>query len=71
MEISHVIGQWALDPLFLHSRLSFICGPRQIGKTTLARNALGRLGQGEHYHNWDSLPIRQRFAIDPQFLLRI
>jgi len=62
MMIDHVLRQWALDEIFLHGRMSFICGPRQIGKTTLAQSHLERLSQSENYHNWDSLSLRQEFA---------
>ncbi len=53
MEIDNVMRQWALDQHFLHDRMSFICGPRQIGKATLARRYLERIGQLGNYHNWD------------------
>ncbi len=69
MEIDNVIRQWALDPHFLHNRMSFICGPRQIGKTTLVRRHLERIGQLGNYHNWDSLTLRQKFASNPLFFI--
>ena len=69
MEINHVIWQWALDECFLHDRMSFICGPRQIGKTTLARNHLEQVKQIENYHNWDSMSLRQQFASNPFFFI--
>ncbi len=69
MDIRNIIGQWALDQDFLHGRMSFICGPRQIGKTTLVRQYLERIGQRDNYHNWDSLTLRQRFASNPLFFI--
>ena len=69
MEIRNVVGQWALDPHFLHGRMSFICGPRQIGKTTLVRRYLEQVGQSNNYHNWDSLTLRQGFASNPLFFI--
>jgi hypothetical protein len=69
MLINHVLRQWALDEIFLHGRMSFICGPRQIGKTTLAQSHLERISQSENYHNWDSLSLRQEFASDTFFFI--
>ena len=69
MEISNILNQWALDESFLHGRMSFICGPRQIGKTTLVQNHLEQIKQNENYHNWDSLSLRQRFASNPLFFI--
>ena len=36
---------WALDPTFLGDRMSFIAGPRQIGKTTLLQTYLKSVGR--------------------------
>ncbi len=69
MKIDHILRQWALDENFLYGRMSFICGPRQIGKTTLAQNHLERVNQSGNYHNWDSLSLRQRFASNPLFFI--
>lgn len=69
MEIEHTLGQWALDDRFLYERMSFICGPRQIGKTTLAQRHLEIVRQSENYHNWDSIALRQKFATNPFFFI--
>ena len=69
MIIDQTLPQWALDLGFLHGRMSFICGPRQIGKTTLVQSHLERLGQIENYHNWDSIALRQQFASNPLFFI--
>lgn len=34
-------------------KLAFLSGPRQVGKTTLARSILARVGQEGNYFNWD------------------
>ena len=69
MNINHIIQQWSLDENFLHGRMSFICGPRQIGKTTLAQQHLEGLKQNEHYYNWDSISLRRQFATNPVFFI--
>jgi hypothetical protein len=33
MNTHHTIQKWALSKDYLHNRMSFICGPLQIGKT--------------------------------------
>ena len=67
--INHILKNWALDESFLYDRMSFICGPRQIGKTTLVQNHLEQVKQKENYHNWDSLSLRQAFASNPLFFI--
>ena len=69
MTINHFLQQWAFDLGFLHGRMSFICGPRQIGKTTLAQNHLDNLNQIKNYHNWDGMTLRQQFASNPLFFI--
>ena len=69
MEINHTLRLWALDDGFLHGRMSFICGPRQIGKTTLVQNFLNNLEQIDNYHNWDTLTLKQKFAENPLFFI--
>jgi predicted AAA+ superfamily ATPase len=63
MNLSHQLSAWALkEPLF-PEHMSFILGPRQCGKTTLALSYLKSLGQNKepYYFNWDRTDIRQRF----------
>ena len=47
-------------------KMIFLYGPRQSGKTTLAKNLLGR-GQGA-YLNWDDLSVRREYFKNPHFL---
>ena len=60
---------WALDPEFLKDRMSFIAGPRQIGKTTLLQNYLRSAGHPQHYFNWDRAQTRQDFLQNPDFFV--
>ena len=69
MELFPVIGTWAFDPAFLGRRMSFISGPRQVGKTTLALGFLERIGQTGLYYNWDTISVRRKFAQNPLFFL--
>jgi predicted AAA+ superfamily ATPase len=51
-------GQRYLSPelnRFLNeeSKMAFVAGPRQVGKTTLARRLLTEAGTDDLYFNWD------------------
>lgn len=47
-------------------KMVLLSGPRQVGKTTLARELLKGLGGGI-YFNWDLVTDRKRLARDPYF----
>lgn len=51
-------------------KMLFVSGPRQVGKTTLAKELLERSGSGT-YFNWDILTDRSRLADDPYFFARV
>jgi predicted AAA+ superfamily ATPase len=66
MKITNRLSQWALsDPLF-PNHMSFITGPRQCGKTTLALHYLKQEGLSKelYYFNWDRSDVRRRFKQD-------
>ncbi len=65
--INRVLETWAFDRSFLHNKMSFIAGPRQVGKTTLAQKFLKNLAQEDCYYNWDTLGFKQQFAKNPLF----
>lgn len=60
---------WALSDSFLRGRMSFISGPRQIGKTTAVRNFLSAQGYEKLYYNWDTVTVKRRFSGNPLFFL--
>ena len=57
-ELPAVLQRWG--------KMVFLSGPRQVGKTTLARELLKRRGGGI-YFNWDLITDRKRLATDPYF----
>jgi len=65
--INRINTTWGLNKEFLHNRMSFICGPRQIGKTTTVREFLRKIGQEKNYHNWDSIGVKRKFAKNKLF----
>ena len=56
----------AFDPAF-GRQMRFITGPRQSGKTTLAKQKLKQEGCESCYFNWDLRSIRTRYRENPFF----
>ena len=63
------LTNWALSEEYLHDRMSFIAGPRQIGKTTAVKNFLATVKMKHLYYNWDSSSTKRRFAARPDFFI--
>jgi len=63
------IIEWALSADTLHGRMSFISGPRQIGKTTTVERFLTKRGQRHLYYNWDTPSVKRRYATNPLFFV--
>ncbi|MBM4033879.1 MAG: ATP-binding protein [Planctomycetes bacterium] len=53
---------------FSDHKIAFVSGPRQAGKTTLARMMLQRREVGV-YRNWDELKFRRAWAMDPSSVI--
>ncbi len=53
---------------FADHKIAMVSGPRQCGKTTLARMLLARRKVGV-YRNWDQLAFRREWARDPSTLV--
>lgn len=49
-------------------KMAFLSGPRQCGKTTLAKMLLRKRGAGD-YKNWDEVKFRRQWARDPSSVL--
>ena len=52
------LTQYVLDDL--SEKMVFIGGPRQVGKTTLAREFVAKQFKGTGYYNWDSRTDRRK-----------
>ena len=48
-------------------QMRFITGPRQVGKTTIARQKLSDENSGQLYYLWDLRSIRQRYKANELF----
>jgi hypothetical protein len=53
---------------FSNRKIAMVSGPRQCGKTTLARMLLGQRKVGV-YRNWDELPFRREWAQNPSSIV--
>jgi len=49
---------------FPDHKMAFVSGPRQCGKTTMARMILKKRKSG-HYYNWDDVKFRKMWVKDP------
>ena len=45
----------------------FLAGPRQVGKTVLAKQWLNKMGCSSLYYNWDDISTRQAYLADSRF----
>ena len=57
---------YCFDPK-LGRQMRFIAGPRQSGKTTLAKAFLAERGSANLYYNWDLRQVRDTFRADESF----
>ena len=48
--------------------MRFISGPRQCGKTTLAKAFLKKTRCSKYYYNWDSSEIKHRYQEGIDFI---
>ena len=55
---------------FADHKMAFVSGPRQCGKTTLAKAMIARRGNGD-YHNWDDVTFRRQWVKDPRLTLPV
>lgn len=59
----------AIDEIcFDANKMAFVSGPRQCGKTTMAKQILKKRGVGE-YFNWDETKFRRQWTKDPHLIL--
>lgn len=49
-------------------KMIFLSGPRQVGKTTFAKNRLKEIKDEILYFNWDDPYVRNEYTLNPHFL---
>ncbi|MCF8081198.1 MAG: ATP-binding protein [Desulfobacterales bacterium] len=65
--ISRSLEAYAFDEVLVGRHMVFIAGPRQVGKTRLARRRLAENECESLYFNWDDPATRQSYLKDPRF----
>lgn len=63
--MERTLGYLLSQSHFASGRMAFVVGPRQVGKTTLARRLLRERGSSDLYRNWDDLGWRRAVTRDP------
>lgn len=69
--MERLINQYIFDPEMNAGKMIFLTGPRQIGKTTFARNWLAAQEAGNHYFNWDDPSVVKEYKRNPLFFKNI
>ena len=68
MLVRHPYDTYIEELAFRNGKMAFLTGPRQVGKTTLARQRLAAHGS-ELYHTWDDPTFRRQWIRDPQAIV--
>ena len=66
--IPRLLKNIAFDPKF-GRQMRFVAGPRQTGKTTLAKVVLKETGSEALYYNWDQRKTRSLYKTNPYFFV--
>jgi predicted AAA+ superfamily ATPase len=61
------VEDYAFDENLISRHMVFLAGPRQVGKTRLAKNWLERKGCSSLYFNWDDVSTRKAYATNNRF----
>ncbi|MBN1103148.1 MAG: ATP-binding protein [Deltaproteobacteria bacterium] len=65
--IPRAIEEYAFDESLTGRHMVFLAGPRQVGKTMLARKWLEKNGCPSLYYNWDDIATRRSYRNDSRF----
>jgi len=65
--IKRYLEDIAFSPVFSR-QMRFIAGPRQTGKTTIAKKKLERSSNDGLYYNWDKKELRNRYRHETDFV---
>ncbi len=61
------VENYAFDESLIGRHMVFLAGPRQVGKTRLAKNWLEKKGCSSLYFNWDDVSTRKAYATNNRF----
>jgi len=65
--IPRKVEEFAFDENLTGRHMVFLAGPRQVGKTMLAKQWLKKRGCAKLYYNWDDISTRQAYITDSRF----
>ncbi|MFQ5771412.1 MAG: ATP-binding protein [bacterium] len=65
--ISRKVEEYAFEESLTGRHMVFLAGPRQVGKTMLAKQWLEKKGCSSLYYNWDDISTRQAYLADSRF----
>lgn len=65
--LSRTLEAYAFDEDLTGRHMIFLAGPRQVGKTVLARNWLEKKDCSPLYYNWDDIKTRRAYLSDSRF----
>jgi uncharacterized protein len=69
--MERAVKEYIFDPEMNAGKMIFITGPRQVGKTTFARNWLAERNAEELYFNWDDPAVAREYKRNPLFFSNI
>jgi predicted AAA+ superfamily ATPase len=69
--MERLVARYLFDPDMTADKMIFLTGPRQVGKTTFARNWLGSAGCSDMYFNWDDPAVLVEYRRNPHFFKNI
>jgi len=69
--MERLVGKYIFDPEISAGKMIFLTGPRQVGKTTFAKNWLSSLGVEDTYFDWDDPAIRSEYSRNPLYFRNI
>ena len=69
--MERLVARYLFDPEMTADKMIFLTGPRQVGKTTFARNWLLSGGSIDTYFNWDDPAVIVEYRRNPLFFKNI
>lgn len=69
--MDRTINKYIFDPEMNEGKMIFLTGPRQVGKTTFARNWLAKQDASDLYFNWDDPAVFREYKRNPLYFKNI
>ena len=69
--MERLVGKYIFDPEISAGKMVFLTGPRQVGKTTFAKNWLFSEGVEDTYFDWDDPATRSEYNRNPIYFRNI